>query len=834
MAEDVKILEEVPSKRQRIEPDSTSGDCDISCTFDIDSPGVRNGHGSHTNHSNVNSSDIVNGNYEVTKQDSLNGETVDLGHHEQKSVEEDNDAKVDDTDNLSDVSDMSGLSEDAWQTTSPGSMMWVQDQMMTGINPRIILNDLIMSDVLIPEDMDDFTLWKIIVNIMSEPPPRKKLPHVNTLEDVLHLMKTCSKIMVLTGAGVSVSCGIPDFRSRNGIYARLAVDFPDLPDPQAMFDIKYFRADPRPFFKFAKEIYPGQFEPSKSHKFIKMLEMQGKLLRNYTQNIDTLEQVAGITSVIQCHGSFANATCMVCKHKMTADDIKADIFKQVIPHCPKCPLEDTTAVMKPDIVFFGESLPEEFHQQMAADKDNCDLLIVIGSSLKVRPVALIPNSLPPDVPQILINREPLKNMTFDVELLGNCDTIVSELCKRLQWEGISSLSEPPMEEVTKGQLRTPPPYPVTDDVFPVESTTDKTDSKLDHLGKKSNDSQMSVTMSCPNQVIADHHSHDSVVGQSSECDPNIVEDGQGQSSDHQNTIYPLEDKVQCLQSLQENVCSTVSVLEQDKVESEKLLNHPQQSVMESAVEPDTSNLQQKDALSTVAPESEKTATNTVVLKECGVSPPVEVHKGVVTCSSEGDLNSDLETSRTFQQGSSCSKEISELEMMRSMWQPKRHDSLSKRLDENQFLYLAPCRYVFPGAEVYDSSDDEGDDGKSSTSSSCCSIDSRLGDRVENDECDTETCEQLRKCPELVQPSECPQSAQPSECQESAQPSKCPESAQPSECQESAQPSMCPESAQPSECSQSAQPSECLQSASNEVSTTQATSVESIMSSEASN
>lgn len=93
--------------------------------------------------------------------------------------------------------------------------------------------------------------------MLSEPPRRKKLPNVNTLEDVVNLIRTCKNIVVLTGAGVSVSSGIPDFRSRNGIYSRLAVDFPDLPDPQAMFDIQYFNRDPRPFFKFAREIYPG-------------------------------------------------------------------------------------------------------------------------------------------------------------------------------------------------------------------------------------------------------------------------------------------------------------------------------------------------------------------------------------------------------------------------------------------------------------------------------------------------------------------------------------------------------------------------------------------------
>lgn len=66
-----------------------------------------------------------------------------------------------------------------------------------------------------------------------------------------------------------MSCGIPDFRSRNGIYSRLALDFPDLPDPQAMFDIQYFSQDPRPFFKFAREIYPGQFKPSPCHRYEK-------------------------------------------------------------------------------------------------------------------------------------------------------------------------------------------------------------------------------------------------------------------------------------------------------------------------------------------------------------------------------------------------------------------------------------------------------------------------------------------------------------------------------------------------------------------------------------
>ncbi|KAM9364088.1 LOW QUALITY PROTEIN: NAD-dependent protein deacetylase sirtuin-1 [Pholidichthys leucotaenia] len=308
-----------------------------------------------------------------------------------------------------------------------GSYSLIQ-QHIRETDPRAILRDL-LPETILPPDLDDMTLWQIILNI-SEPPKRKKRKDINTLEDVVRLLHESKRIIVLTGAGVSVSCGIPDFRSRDGIYARLAVDFPDLPDPQSMFDIEYFRRDPRPFYKFAKEIYPGQFQPSPCHRFISLLDKQGKLLRNYTQNIDTLEQVAGVQRIIQCHGSFATSSCLVCKHKVDCEAIREDIFNQVVPRCPRCP-DIPLAIMKPDIVFFGENLPETFHRAMKHDKDEVDLLIVIGSSLKVRPVALIPNSVPHEVPQVLINREHLPHLNFDVELLGDCDVIINELCHRL-------------------------------------------------------------------------------------------------------------------------------------------------------------------------------------------------------------------------------------------------------------------------------------------------------------------------------------------------------------------------------------------------------------------
>lgn len=198
-----------------------------------------------------------------------------------------------------------------------------------------------------------------------------------------------------------------------------------------MFDIHYFTHDPRPFFRFAKEIWPGQYQPSLAHQFIAELERQDKLLRNYTQNIDSLEHLASITRLIQCHGSFSSATCRNCHYKVQSDEIKDEILQQKIPYCPKCSKDTENAILKPDIVFFGEQLPDDFHRTISTDKNKCDLLIVMGSSLKVKPVSLVSELLPSDVPQILINREHLPHKTFDIELLGNCDVILNELCSRL-------------------------------------------------------------------------------------------------------------------------------------------------------------------------------------------------------------------------------------------------------------------------------------------------------------------------------------------------------------------------------------------------------------------
>lgn len=122
-----------------------------------------------------------------------------------------------------------------------------------------------------------------------------------------------------------------------------------LSDPQEVFDIHTFREDPRIFFTVAKDILPTEKKYSPTHGFIRLLQDKGKLLTNYTQNIDNIEANAGVTpdKIVQCHGSFATATCFKCKYKVPGDEVMEDIKKGVIPECIECQKQIASSLLKP-------------------------------------------------------------------------------------------------------------------------------------------------------------------------------------------------------------------------------------------------------------------------------------------------------------------------------------------------------------------------------------------------------------------------------------------------------------------------------------------------------
>ncbi|XP_041644611.1 NAD-dependent protein deacetylase sirtuin-3, mitochondrial isoform X2 [Cheilinus undulatus] len=204
----------------------------------------------------------------------------------------------------------------------------------------------------------------------------------------------------MAGAGISTPSGIPDFRSPgSGLYDNLQQY--DLPYAEAIFEINFFHHNPNPFFTLAKELYPGNYQPNVTHYFVRLLHEKGQLLRMYTQNIDGLERLSGIPPemLVEAHGTFATATCTVCRRKYEGEELRPDVMSGKVPRCPTC-----TGVVKPDIVFFGEELPRHFFKYLT-DFPLADLLIIMGTSLEVEPFASLAGAVRSSVPRLLINRD---------------------------------------------------------------------------------------------------------------------------------------------------------------------------------------------------------------------------------------------------------------------------------------------------------------------------------------------------------------------------------------------------------------------------------------------
>jgi NAD-dependent histone deacetylase SIR2 len=166
-----------------------------------------------------------------------------------------------------------------------------------------------------------------------------------------------------------------------------------------------------------------------------MLSDKGVLLKLFTQNIDCLERSAGVPDdkIVEAHGSFARQSCIDCRSSFPEDLMKQAIDAREVPHCqtPQC-----NGMVKPDIVFFGEQLPEKFHQNKRLPME-ADLCIIMGTSLSVQPFASLPGFVEDHVPRLLINLERvggLGSRADDVLLLGDCDTGVRKFARALGWE----------------------------------------------------------------------------------------------------------------------------------------------------------------------------------------------------------------------------------------------------------------------------------------------------------------------------------------------------------------------------------------------------------------
>lgn len=191
------------------------------------------------------------------------------------------------------------------------------------------------------------------------------------------LLAASRKVVALTGAGISVESGIPDFRSPNGLWAR----YP--PDEYAT--IEAYRSNPDKVWKLWHELAEDlrQAQPNPAHHALAELEAKGALKALITQNIDGLHQCAGSREVIEYHGNASRLVCLECGRKRP---IEPDLASSFAPRCDCAP----GALMKPDVVFFGELIPARAMAEAERWASRCDVMIVVGTSANVYPCAGLP------------------------------------------------------------------------------------------------------------------------------------------------------------------------------------------------------------------------------------------------------------------------------------------------------------------------------------------------------------------------------------------------------------------------------------------------------------
>ena len=244
-----------------------------------------------------------------------------------------------------------------------------------------------------------------------------------TVARLAELLRSSQPCVVLTGAGVSTESGIPDFRSPTGIWQQF--------DPLEYASVEAFRRDPEKVWRF----YAPRFSmltsaaPNRAHLAIADLQRLGYVAGVVTQNIDLLHERAGSEDVIEVHGSIATSTCPNCGSTYTLEEVAPLIEAgDGCPHCSRC-----GGVLKPDVVFFGELLPEAAVGRAYALARDARLCLVVGSALEVYPVAELPlETLRTGGRLAIVNRGPTAlDHRADVKLDGSAGELLPAVVEEL-------------------------------------------------------------------------------------------------------------------------------------------------------------------------------------------------------------------------------------------------------------------------------------------------------------------------------------------------------------------------------------------------------------------
>jgi NAD-dependent deacetylase len=204
-------------------------------------------------------------------------------------------------------------------------------------------------------------------------------------------------VVAFTGAGISSESGISTYRGAGGLWNKY--------DPNRYANIHYFKQDPSYYWSFFRDVrYPmlNNVVPNKAHLALAEMEQMGHMQTMITQNIDGLHQEAGSTSVIELHGTTQIISCMNCAEEYPMEVVFPILDKEIPPLCQEC-----RGILRPAVIFFGESLNPDVIGRAYEEADCCDFLIVVGSSLVVYPAADLPvTAKQRGAGLVIINKDP--------------------------------------------------------------------------------------------------------------------------------------------------------------------------------------------------------------------------------------------------------------------------------------------------------------------------------------------------------------------------------------------------------------------------------------------
>jgi NAD-dependent deacetylase len=245
------------------------------------------------------------------------------------------------------------------------------------------------------------------------------MSNIEEIERARKLVVSSKKIVALTGAGISVDSGIPDFRSEGGLWQRY--------DPHEYATIESFNRNPIKFWTMGRELAETilQAEPNSAHRGLTKLESDKKLIGIITQNIDNLHQTAGSKRIVELHGNYLRAHCLQCGKEYVGEEVHQRVVNGEIP--PKC--DSCKGVLKSEAVLFGEPLPEKAMGEAIALCREADLMIVIGSSLTIYPAAYLPQLAKNSGAKIiLVNLEGTnRNNVADIVIKGRATEVIPKL-----------------------------------------------------------------------------------------------------------------------------------------------------------------------------------------------------------------------------------------------------------------------------------------------------------------------------------------------------------------------------------------------------------------------